>query len=140
MHTGAVIALRVVLDQQLPVGFDVVLNFSAYFETRQLPCCELAHQRRVIFLKRHWIRGEIDVKKTFPLYDADPIEGMLIFFEPAELLHMRRADQLSIQTVCPGVVWTLDRVGELADGICAEPRATVAANVIECSGLALPVA
>src|SRR5262245_51316235 len=48
-----------------------------------------------------------------------------------DLVHMRRANQTSVQTVRPSVIRALDRLAKLAALFLAQSRSTVAANIVK---------
>src|SRR5688572_14604816 len=56
---------------------------------------------------------------------------MLRLIETFDLVHMRRPDELSIQSIRPGVIWTLQRFAELPRLLLAQSRPTVAAHIVE---------
>ena len=54
--------------------------------------------------------------------------------------HVRRGEQLSVETVGPVVVWALDAVDEMPLGLIAQPRAAMTADVEQRVDLTGPVA
>src|SRR6185369_9216659 len=65
---------------------------------------------------------------------------MLRLIEPLDIIHMRRAQQFPIQSVGPGVVWTLDSLRELSSLRFAHPRPAMTADIVQRMQLALLVA
>ena len=131
MHRRAVVALRVVLDDQLPVGGDVVNLMMHADQGAQVVRRHALVQRQK--LRRHGlgIPGEIDEDEAVPDLRRHREQRPLRFVESGQVVRRRRALQAPVEAVSPTVVRALDRLGEPAFASLAEPRAAVAADVVE---------
>jgi hypothetical protein len=77
MYRTAVIALGVVLEQQLPVGAYVILYGARDGEVGQVEPGETPDQPSVSLLERLRIFGEIDEEKSFPGLDGNAVEWII---------------------------------------------------------------
>jgi hypothetical protein len=75
-----------------------------------------------------WI--EVRKQKPFPLRERDCVKRIRLLVEPFHFIHMRRADQATIERVRPGVIGTLNRLGQPAPGRFTESRAAMTADVV----------
>ena len=131
MHRTAVVALGIVLEQQLPVGLHVVLDGACHLQVRQVEPREAAQQRRVCLGERLGIVGQVDEEEPLPA--APPRTAMQRIVGLVEALDVAvdgRADQPAIERVGPGMIGTLNRLGELPGVLLAEPGTAVAADVV----------
>ena len=131
MQRRAVQALVVVLDDELPVGADVVDDAIGADEIGHAPGGELRRQGAEMIGERRTVRRERDEQNPSQTLDADTVQWKVRLVESGRSVHVRRADQAAVVVVRPRVVRTLDRAGELSAGLTAESRAAMAAHVLE---------
>ena len=65
---------------------------------------------------------------------------MLRFIESLNFIHVRRAHESAVQTVCPGVIRTSNRLAQLSRFVLAQSRAAMAADIVECAHFAVLIA
>ena len=92
------------------------------------------------FREGHWILCQVHENETFPECKVDSMERMFSFIEAIDMLHMRRAQQSPIQPIGPGVIRTLDNLGEMPLLRFAHPGPAMTADIVEPVQLALLVA
>ena len=131
-------ALGVILEDELPIGRDVVVDPARRLEAREVEAAEPADQRREGARERLRLAREIEKDESLPRLERHPVQRVVAFLEPSDLAHVRRADQLAVDGVGPGVVGALDRFGETPLGLLTQPRAAVAAHVVEGTRRAVP--
>src|SRR4029079_4706212 len=102
-------ALRVVLEDDLPVRSDLVTHAMANLEPIEVEAHEPRHHRREPCAERLTLFAHTREKKTRELSDARRVEWELALVEPLDLLHVRRADETAVGRVGPRVVRTLNR-------------------------------
>ena len=130
MNRGAVQALIVILQDQLPVCLHVVLDPADRPQQRQVVAREASRERREPLCGGRRLGIEIYKQESFPLGERDGVEWIRLLVEPFHLVHVRRADQAAVECVRPGVIRALDRFGQPARGRFAQPRAAMAADVV----------
>ena len=130
MHTRAVVALRIILEHQLPIGLHVVLNPFRRAQDRHIPMRKLPVQLREPFFQWHRVLIEIDEDESFPKREIHRAQGIISLIEPRHFIHVRRADQPTIEPVGPGVIRTLNR-GRVAARVFLQARPTMPADVEE---------
>ena len=95
---------------------------------RKLPC-----QRREPFLQRSRANlAEIHENESLPQTEVHRMQRIIGLIKPGNVVHVRRADQSSIERVSPCVIRTLNR-GRMSALILAEPRPAMTANVVKCA-------
>ncbi len=134
---GTVVALREVLEDELPVGANVVDDAPRGDERAQAPRREAAEQGPEDVLERTRTLGEAEEDEALPLGDRRRNERVVGLVEPGDVVHVGGPEQRAVEPVGPGVIRALDPAGEMAAPVLAEPRAAVAADVEE--GAELPV-
>src|SRR2546430_2295986 len=130
MDHGAMQALRVVLEDQLPVRAHVVVDASAGAQRRDVEPREPADERRERLGERLGVRREVDHEEPLPLGERRGAERVVLLVEAFHLAHVGGADELAVEGVGPGVVGALDRLGQAAAPLLAQPRPPVAADVV----------
>src|SRR6187551_1288036 len=56
---------------------------------------------------------------------------MLGFVKTLDFIHVRRADESSVQTICPGMIRALERLAQVAALLLADPGPAMAADIVE---------
>ena len=130
VHRAAVVALRVVLEQELPVRPHVVLDGPRHLEVGQVEPAEPAEERGPGLLERLGLLGEVDEQEPFPGGHRHRVERPVGLVEVLDLVGGRRADEPAVEPVRPGVVGALDGAAELPAVLLADPGAAVAADVV----------
>ena len=135
MQVWAVQALVVILDNQLPVGLDVVDDPSSQAEILHAPGAELAGKVGELFRQPVRRSGrmtiEVEEEVSVPDLDRDAVQGKVLLLEMRHFVHVRRPDEAPIEAVGPRVVRALDAAGELAGRLRAESRAAMPTDVVE---------
>ena len=131
MQIRAVQALVVVLDDQLPVGLDVVNDALAPAQVFHPPWAELCGKCSQLRRQRGGVRIKVDEHMPGPGVGGDTIERVVVLAEVRHFVHVRRADQASVEVVGPRVIWALDAAAENAIGLGAEPSPAMTADVVE---------
>ncbi len=124
-------AFVVVLEHQLPVGAHVVGDPVTHLEIREAESGKAADQRAVRLHERHRLARQIHEQKPFPLGNRGLMQRIVGLFEAGHLAHVGRADEPAIGGVGPGVVLALNRLGEVARLLGAEPGPAMPADVEE---------
>src|SRR5450432_610633 len=138
MHPWAVIALRIILEDQLPIGADIILNPLGRAQLRKVPMRKFSGQRRKDFIQRSRRLCQTNEYKTLPQREAHRVQRMVSLFKIRHAVHVGRAEQSSIETVGPGMIRTLNR-RRMPARVLAQTRPTVAAYVVESVHRALLV-
>ena len=141
MDLRAVQALVVVLDDDLPVGLDLVHQTDADPELVHLEALEGRDRLRAVGERLHQrprLAGEVHEEEPGVAVDRYTVERVGRPLEELVLLHVRRADQLTVQVVGPRVIRTDERLADVAGPleIVDELRSAVAADVVEAAQLA----
>src|SRR5207253_6975034 len=123
--------LVVVLDDQLPVGGDVIDDAMAAPEGAHFPGCEAIGKIAELGSKRRRIRGQVEKDVAIPGVSGDAVQRIVLETESGDIVHVRRADQPAVEIVGPRVVRTLDAARERPFRTGAEPCAAMAADVVE---------
>ena len=131
MQVGAVQALVVILDDELPVRSDVVDNPVSQPQVLHPPGPELCRQVGELGRERWRVRRHIQEEMSVPIVDMCPMQGEVLLAKMRDLLHVRRAHQTSVEPVSPRVVGALNAAGELAGRFRAEASASMPAHVVE---------
>src|SRR5213594_1268063 len=131
MDQCAVVALRVVLAQHLPVGVDRVVDAlapaqAAHPETRELR----AHLAQELHQAGALVR-EIDEQEAVPALEPHSMEPVLSLVEVAGIIHVGRRAQRPVEPVGPGVVRAEQVLEPGAVRLGYEARATMTADVVE---------
>ena len=128
---GAMQTLAVVLQYQLPVGADVVLDAPHRGERGEIEPREPPLQRAEHLRERLGPRGEVREQEPFPALQRRGVQRVVGLTEACDLVHMRRAHQPPVEPIGPRMIWALDGRGEMPAGPFAQPRAAMAAHIIE---------
>src|SRR3989475_3830276 len=130
MDHGAMQALRVVLEDQLPVRAHVVVDAAGGAQGRDVEPREPADERRERLRERLGVRREVDREEPLPLGQREGVERVVPLVEALHLVHMGGADELAVERVGPGVVGALDRLGQVAPPLLTQPRPSVATDIV----------
>ena len=139
MHARTVITLRVILEDQLPVGAHVILNPPGRAEARQIPVAKLPGQRREDLVQRWRLLRQTNEDKAFPQLQPYGMQRIISLIEAGDGIHVRCPNQSAVKRIGPGVIWTLDRRAMPAR-LLAQPRPSVAANIVKSTHCALLIA
>ncbi len=130
MERRAVVALRVVLEDQLPVGRDLVLDPVRDVQRTQIPTAELADERSEGFLERLGVRGQIEEDPPLPQGQGHRPQRIVLFAERLDLVHERGAGQLAVERIGPRVVAALNGLRKRPGRLVDEAGPAVAADVV----------
>src|SRR3989442_1089229 len=130
MDHGAMQALRVVLEDELPVRAHVVVDAAGGAQVRDVEAREPADEGRERLRERLGVRREVDQQEPLPLGQGWGAERVIPLVEAFHLAHVGGADELAVEGVGPGVVGALDRLGQAAAPLLAQPRPSVAADIV----------
>ena len=142
VHGGAVQALVVVLDDDLPVRLDLVHDPHADPELVELEPLEhhqalgaLAH---LLAQRPRRIAREVHEDEAGERLDVEPVQREARPVEELVLLDVRGADELAVEVVDPAVVRAGERLADVAGRglVVEELRPAVAADVVEALELA----
>src|SRR5262249_20664194 len=106
----------------------------------EIPMAELPFQWRISSGERHRVFRQVHEDESLPEGQADREQRMFGLIEPGGLLHVRRAQQSPIQTAGPGVIRTLNMLGELPLWPFAHARPAMTADIVEPMKSALFIA
>jgi hypothetical protein len=131
MQVRTVQALVVVLDDELPVRAHVVDDSPSEPQILHLPGSELAGKigELVDQRRRRWRQVQEDV--SGPFIRGHTLKWIVPAGKVRHLVHVRRADQLSVQVVRPRVVGTLDGAVKDPLGLRADACSSMPAHVEE---------
>ena len=141
MDARAVVALAVVLGDQLPVGADLVHDLLGRPERGEVEAGHVVDEVAELRLepRGHGLGGEAQEHEALPGLAPDGREAVGVEAEVVEVLGVLGAHQAAVELVDPGVVGALE-----ADGLAAlallDRGAPVAAHVVERADLAVPAA
>ena len=130
MDHRAMEAFRVVLEQELPVGLDVVLDPPPRAERVEPEAREPVEERGVRVLEGLGLLSEMDEQEAAPRGGRRPVQRIVRAVEPFDLVHVGRAQQTSVERVGPRVVRALDRAAQPPPLLFAESRPAMAAHVV----------
>src|SRR5438477_8202971 len=100
---------------------------------------EFSSQRRKDFLQRRGILSKVDEDEAFPKGKTDRMERVRGFIEPLNLIHVRRANQSSVEGICPAMVRALD-LAKVPTLLLAQPCSPVTADIIEGANFPILIA
>ncbi len=116
---------------KLPPGAVITDAAPPRAQGGDVEAAEPARERRERVRERLRLLGQVDEQEPLPLGQRDLMQRVVPLVEPRHLVHVRRPDQGPVERVGPRVIGALDRLGEAAPRRLAEPRAAVAAHIIE---------
>ena len=112
MDAGAVVALVVVLGDQLPVGRDPVGEAAPDPQLLQRVAAQpLGHGAQLVGQGRRLGRGHVQEHEPAPGGHPDRVEPEGLLVEAVDLLAPGGAQQVALQPVGPGVVGAAQRPG-----------------------------
>src|SRR5258708_12270349 len=114
MNRGAVQALVVILQDQLPVGPYFVVDSPDRPQLRQVVAREPVHQRRERLGQRLRVAREVHKQEPLPLGQRHAVQRVFLLVEARHLIHVWRADETAVERVGPRVIGTLNGLGEPA--------------------------
>ena len=132
MDGEAVVAFVEIVDDELPVGIEIIglvmcdLQVGDAPGTQAIPVgCEAVGDR----LGR---RGEIDKEKTLPFLDGRAFQGPVLAAEiVGSIVHTGSSHEPSTAIIGPAVIPTLDESAiKVSSGLGAQNRSPVAADVV----------
>src|SRR5688572_20517439 len=126
MYRTAVVALGVVLKEQLPISLHFVLDGPGNRQLRHVEAVEPADQGLVGLSEWLGIVRQVNEEEPLPALDADGTERIVGLGEAFDLGGRGRANEPSVQCVGPGMVGTLNRLGKAASVLLAETGSPVA--------------
>src|SRR5262245_54841702 len=129
MDRRAVQALRVVLENQLPVGSHIVRRPITGNEVRQAEPREAADEWRPRNFQGRGLLVDVDEQESFPLGYRGGVQRIIELAEAGDLLHVGRGKQAAIDGVRPSIIGALDRLAEMAGRFTAEAGAAMSADV-----------
>ena len=141
MHRWAVQALAIVLDDDLPIGGHLARRGACNAEVagaKALKCARVVVVGGDVVLERAGLSPEIDKQRALPLGNGHAVKPVLGAVNLVGT-HVRRANQLAIESVGPGVVRTLDCALQRAGTGIAQQRAAMAADVVKGTQFAIMV-
>src|SRR5437870_1940728 len=130
MDHGAMQADRVVLEDEHPVRTHDVVAAAGGAQVRDVEAREPADEGRERLRERLGVRREVDQQEPLPLGEGWGAERVIPLVEAFHLAHVGGADELAVEGVGPGVVGALDRLGQAAAPLLAQPRPSVAADIV----------
>src|SRR6266853_567620 len=140
MHDGAMQALRIILDDELPVCFEMVNAPLDHLQFLHPPRLEFAVEPGQVLLEGQGTRGEVDEDVAVPYGGGDCVQWIVGFAKALNFFHVRRIGQRAVEFVSPGVILALDTPGELAFLLLAQHSSAMTANVVEGANASLLVA
>ncbi len=145
MDRRAVQAFVVVLDDDLPVGSDVIGDPSTEAQLTHSVPVEIGDRLVAVaqpLVERPWLVGQAHEQETRVLPHPDAVQRVVRALELLVLVDVRRGEQAAVEVVRPCVVRALERLAEMAArGLVVEQlRAAVGAHVVEGAQLAVAVA
>jgi hypothetical protein len=124
-------ALVVILDDQLPVRLHVVDDAAPEAQVLHSPRTEAIDQGTELFRQRRSGLGQIQEHMAVPLVGTYCVEREVALPEVRDFVHVRRADQASVEVVGPRVIRALDAARKLSGLLRAQPRPAMTAHVME---------
>src|ERR1044071_3008034 len=91
---------------------------------------KLSRQGREPFLHRNRIFLQVHESESFEQSEIHRMQRIIPLVECWHLIHVRRADQASIEAVGPGMIWTLNR-GGLPAGLFLQTGAAMPAQIVK---------
>ena len=126
------VALPEVLDEELPVGRDVVLDPVRPAQGLEPVPLEVGPEPPELRPERQRVLRQIEPHEPAPHGDVDGVQGEVRLPEVRDPHHVGRSLQVAVEAVGPRVVRARDPVtGEPAAGRLAEHGASVPAHVVE---------
>ena len=135
---GAVVALEVILDDDLPVGGSVVLVPPIQAKLRDVypDVCDELGQRRELIGERRRIEIRVDERHRTPCVHLHRRRPSSLASKPASPVRARHGAKSSVEVVGPGVIRALER--SLVARAEADAGASVPADVDESLGAGCP--
>ena len=131
VHGRAVVTLGIVLDDQLPVGGDVVFLLVGGPQFTDPPRAESLLQGSEVGLEVDRIIREVDEDRAHQGFAVGSLQRVVIFSEALCFLHVGCAGQVAIQRIGPGMVGTGDVFSEISLVARAKSGSPMPAEVIE---------
>jgi len=126
---GAVVALGIILNDQLPIGGNVVFDLVGGLQAADFPGPESLLQRGEVGFEMVWIIGEIDEDRPQQRFAGGGLERIVIFLKALGFIHIGSADKPPVERVGPGVVGAGDVLAEFSLVARAEPGSAMPAEV-----------
>src|SRR6266446_8081832 len=132
MHARTMQALVVVFPEYFPIALDGLEQDVADDQLSQGPRVEPVQRQIEYLFERRRTIGQGNEDETIPFPDADLVEGKIGHVEAAGVSLGRRAQQVPLQVVSPGVVRTDDAAGaQYSLGLAAQSRAAMPTGVVK---------
>ncbi len=132
MHTGAVVALRIIFEDQFPIRVHVVLDLPCRTQLRQVPVREFSAQRREHFFQWRRRVRQIDEDEPLPRRQVYGVQRIIGFFKAGHIVHVRCTDESTVERVGPRVIGTLNR-GHMSPRFLAQPSPAMSTNIVEAA-------
>ena len=130
VDAGAVQALGVVLDDQLPVGGDVVDDPVPHAEFLHAPGEKPRRQVGELLTQGRGKFAEVQEDVAVPEVGRHGLQWVIVLAEVRQIVHLGRGGQPTVEVVCPGVIRAANQAVEAALRGLAEASAPVAADVV----------
>ena len=130
MEARAVVALGVVLGDELPVRADVVVDPLRRTEAAEVEAAQVLDEVAELIGQRGRVGIEVEEDEPLPDLAAHADEAVRVEAEVLEAVRVLRADEAAVEVVDPRVVRTLE-TDHLAALVFGHGRAAVAAHVVE---------
>src|SRR3954447_17465806 len=102
MNPTAMITLRVILEDELPIRRDFVVGRLPRPKCGELPPGERSVQRRKPFIQRLRTLTHVDENKSVPIAHIHPRERISALVEG--VIHIRGSDEVSFKRVGPRMI------------------------------------
>src|SRR5439155_8893555 len=130
MYSRTVIALRIILEDQLPICPHVVLNPFRRAQLRQIPVRKFSCQRREPFLQRRRTLRQTNEDEPFPKRKVHGVQRIIGLIKTWDLVHVRRADQSTVEPVRPRVIRALNH-GRMPARVLFKSRPAMTTHVVK---------
>ncbi len=108
MQGGAMVAFRVILENEFPVGSDIVGSPMSHLQLRKMPLLVFIDYRCKRVFERFRAFCQIHEHATFPCGNGHVPQRILFFVKRFDFMHVWGSDQTTIEGVSPGMIRALN--------------------------------
>src|SRR5437016_3133732 len=123
MNDWTVQALRIILDNELPVGFQTIDTPLHHLQFFHSPRTKFLIESRKVFGEGNRPVRKIDEDMAIPNGGSHSIQRIVGLAKAFDFLHVRSGGQSAIEPVSPAMISALDASAERAGPLFAQQRA-----------------
>src|SRR5262249_39764025 len=131
VDSRAVETLRIVVDDQLPVRRHLVDDPPAQPELVHPPGSEPLFEPAEPLLERSRLRPQVEEDISVPEVHRRSVQWVILCAETGHPVHLGGRDEATVEVIGPSMVRALNRRCEGPRALRAQPRSSMAADIVE---------